>query len=615
MFRSDKMLSVLLMVCISMVGANISDNIVVHITPVQQVHLDEQVLLECNMTSSDTNKVLSGLSLAWYDGFIPLTPVIKSITNLKHWIVVNISVSSWLQYGRYVCKVESETGTLVVKKTAILPPGIEEEQLIQESGPSDPGEYMVSCPLTSHDITWSLLTINYTELTLEYHNPSFTHDLTSYDKSIKALCFGGGHYSIQYIYPKDYEPVRFIFPAEENSTTIFPSLDPKLIECRTTGSLRPDVTWFHDGMKLESDIQRRLHIVEVSSDHPPYVLQLNIFSPVPFFDSGEYVCMVENKWEVVNRSLHIQFYIRNKDHLIITTYSPFHYLYDGVQFKATCIVQASVSNNGLITMAITYKNHTTDLTPTWTVSTHKKEHGDRVAFDVQTEVKEGSRWFIATVTISDVTQTDSGYYDCIAASFADSKTNTSHVQFFEVPLQIIDYEPEMICVEEKTSVLLTCDIKVEDLLLEYKLFSISFCFYATSETVSILYDADLQQFGNGTVRATLNISQAGYKDEGIYECYVQTLPVDNFLISPTDHFDFYIDARNTTLNVTASAFNNKKKSDGTSSNIIIISTMSVLSAIIFAVMVFLTCYIVKKRCYKDKRVPSYPKKQNQYVNM
>ena len=110
----------------------------------------------------------------------------------------------------------------------------------------------------------------------------------------------------------------------------------------------------------------------------------------------------------------------------------------------------------------------------------------------------------------------------------------------------------MICVEEKTSVLLTCDIKVEDLLLEYKLFSISFRFYATSETVSILYDADLQQFGNGTVRATLNISQAGYKDEGIYECYVQTLPVDNFLISPTDHFDFYIDARNTTLNVTAS---------------------------------------------------------------
>jgi len=63
-----------------------------------------------------------GLGLAWYDGFIPLYPVIKNITEMKHQIIVNISVSSWLQYGRYVCKVESGTGTLV-KKTAILPPG------------------------------------------------------------------------------------------------------------------------------------------------------------------------------------------------------------------------------------------------------------------------------------------------------------------------------------------------------------------------------------------------------------------------------------------------------------------------------------------------------------
>jgi len=96
--------------------------LVVHVTPVQRVQLDEQVLLECNMTSVDTNEVLSGLRLAWYDGFIPLSPAIENITNLKHQIVVNILVSSWLQYGRYVCKVESETGTLV-KKTAILPPG------------------------------------------------------------------------------------------------------------------------------------------------------------------------------------------------------------------------------------------------------------------------------------------------------------------------------------------------------------------------------------------------------------------------------------------------------------------------------------------------------------
>ena len=98
-------------------------SVVVHVTPVQRVQLDTQVLLECNMTSNDTTKVLTGLRLAWYDGFIPLTPVIENVTDLKHQIVVNISVNSWLQYGHYVCKVESEKGTLV-KKTAILPSGI-----------------------------------------------------------------------------------------------------------------------------------------------------------------------------------------------------------------------------------------------------------------------------------------------------------------------------------------------------------------------------------------------------------------------------------------------------------------------------------------------------------
>jgi len=79
---------------------------------------------------------------------------------------------------------------------------IEEEKLIQESGPNEPGEYSISCPVVSNEITWSLLTINYTELTMQHHNPSFMHNLSSYDKSVKAMCFGGGDYSIQYIYPK-----------------------------------------------------------------------------------------------------------------------------------------------------------------------------------------------------------------------------------------------------------------------------------------------------------------------------------------------------------------------------------------------------------------------------
>ena len=96
--------------------------IVVHVPPVQRVQLGEHILLECSMNSIDISKVLTGLRLAWYDGFIPLTPVTENITDLKHQIVVNISVGSWLQYGRYVCKVESEKGILM-KKTAIVPPG------------------------------------------------------------------------------------------------------------------------------------------------------------------------------------------------------------------------------------------------------------------------------------------------------------------------------------------------------------------------------------------------------------------------------------------------------------------------------------------------------------
>ena len=80
--------------------------------------------------------------------------------------------------------------------------GIEQDQLIQQDvGPNDPGRFTISCPFTSHGIIWSLLTMNYTELTLDHHNPNFTLNLTSYDKSVKAMCFGGGHYSIQYVYP------------------------------------------------------------------------------------------------------------------------------------------------------------------------------------------------------------------------------------------------------------------------------------------------------------------------------------------------------------------------------------------------------------------------------
>jgi len=127
----------------------------------------------------------------------------------------------------------------------------------------------------------------------------------------------------------------------------------------------------------------------------------------------------------------------------------------------------------------------------------------------------------------------------------------SNTIFFLAPLQIVNYEPEVIFVEHEMSSSLTCDVKVEEMLLNSELFSISFNFYPNEDVSgSILYEANLKHFDNGTIRATLNVSQAGYQDAGIYECYVRTLPVDNFIISPTDDFDFFVDARNTTLNVT-----------------------------------------------------------------
>lgn len=56
--------------------------------------------------------------------------------------------------------------------------------------------------------------------------------------------------------------------------------------------------------------------------------------------------------------LHFNYYI---DHFTITTFLPFHYMYGKTQFKATCIVQASLSlNEGIIIMAFTYKSNPND---------------------------------------------------------------------------------------------------------------------------------------------------------------------------------------------------------------------------------------------------------------
>lgn len=99
-----------------------------------------------------------------------------------------------------------------------------------------------------------------------------------------------------------------------------------------------------------------------------------------------------------------------------------------------------------------------------------------------------------------------------------------------------------------------CDIKIAYELLSNDLFYISFRFYATNEDMPILYDADLQHLGNSTIHATLSISQAGYQDVGIYECYARILSVDTFMMNqpPSDDLDVYTVARNITLNITTS---------------------------------------------------------------
>lgn len=106
----------------------------------------------------------------------------------------------------------------------------------------------------------------------------------------------------------DYDPVRFIYP-QENTTLIFDNLDSKQIECRTIGSLKPNMSWVHGSSSkpVGNGVVRRVHVVNKSTSTPPYVLLLGLFSPVPYIDAGDYVCVVENEWEVVNRSITIKF--------------------------------------------------------------------------------------------------------------------------------------------------------------------------------------------------------------------------------------------------------------------------------------------------------------------
>jgi len=93
-------------------------------------------------------------------------------------------------------------------------------------------------------------------------------------------------------------------------TLVFNDLESKLMECSTTGSVKPNMTWIHGNINLlGSDIVKRIFTVDASSPDRPqlYVLQLIMNSLVPYVDAGEYTCVVENEWETVNKSVTIVF--------------------------------------------------------------------------------------------------------------------------------------------------------------------------------------------------------------------------------------------------------------------------------------------------------------------
>lgn len=125
--------------------------------------------------------------------------------------------------------------------------------------------------------------------------------------------------------------MRIIFP-EKNTTIVFDNLDSKLIECKASGSLQPKISWVHGdasntSVMLGGDIVKRIHVVDVSA----YTLQLYIISPVPYIDAGKYTCVVENEWEVVNRSVTIKFELlrggKSLEGLLTLAYTPIHKSY------------------------------------------------------------------------------------------------------------------------------------------------------------------------------------------------------------------------------------------------------------------------------------------------
>ena len=104
-------------------------DIALHVTPVQYVSEGDMVQLKCgiNVTVAVSKVLPDDMRILWYDGVIPITAVssVYEMNGYQLWqSVVNISVTDWLQYGRYVCKIEDNNGTVTMRSTAVIPEGM-----------------------------------------------------------------------------------------------------------------------------------------------------------------------------------------------------------------------------------------------------------------------------------------------------------------------------------------------------------------------------------------------------------------------------------------------------------------------------------------------------------
>ena len=98
-------------------------------TPAQYVTQGDMVQLKCeiNVTVAVSKVLPDDMRITWYDGFIPI-PAMSSVHEMNGYqlrqIIANISVTDWLKYGRYVCKLEDNNGTVSMKNTAVVPEGM-----------------------------------------------------------------------------------------------------------------------------------------------------------------------------------------------------------------------------------------------------------------------------------------------------------------------------------------------------------------------------------------------------------------------------------------------------------------------------------------------------------